>query len=482
MVAAIRTDVRISPDPSRVIARPFLPGSPAFGDGESRLHLIVERVLALTAEQVQRRLAATRPRFERRHENLDSLWESHAREALGAAGIADDVLSGDHLLLLGSYFTLEYALESAAICNPSMAPAPEGQGRFIMTLRAIGEGHISSVEFRTGSITGDRVTLDEPTARVSPGARRSPTYEREPFLARLREFDPDPELVAYVFEHLDSTFSLEDLDTAISRTRRERGISEAAMFETVRLAHWVATSNYEVTFAFGALSGRVLVPAGPADSRGIEDVRLVRFEDEDGAVRYLGTYTAFDGFTILPQLIETTDFHTFRISTMSGSAARNKGMALFPRRISGDYVALGRIDRESLFVMRSDRLRSWERAELVYPPTADWELVQVGNCGPPIETEEGWLVLTHGVGPMRTYAMGAILLDLERPEHVIGRLEEPLLEPDESERNGYVPNVVYSCGGLAHEGKLVIPYGFSDWNVGVAVADVDDLLDALVPV
>jgi predicted GH43/DUF377 family glycosyl hydrolase len=278
---------------------------------------------------------------------------------------------------------------------------------------------------------------------------------------------------------LGERFGYGELQGALEVLRRS-DVSEAAVFETARLAHWFASSNYELVFSESMpLSERILIPAGPADSQGIEDARFVRFVDDDGTSTYYATYTAFDGFTILPQLIETTDFVTFRIATLGGACARNKGMALFPRKIEGQYVALGRHDLENLHVLRSDDIRTWSNAELIYGPGRGWELVQIGNCGSPIETEHGWLVLTHGVGPMRTYAIGALLLHLDDPSRVIGDLGSPLLEPAEDERNGYVPNVVYSCGAIVEDGTVVIPYGFSDQAIHVATVDLEELIAAM---
>lgn len=482
MVSLSRSGLRILPDPTRVIARPFLPGVPTFGDGPSRVEMIVGRILDLSEAEAGRMLAQATDLFMGRHADLDRLWEAHAAAALAFAQRDPTGIDEPRRRLIGAYFTQEYGLEAASVCNPSMVPHPHDRQRFVMTLRAIGEGHISSVEFRTGTFgPGPSVVLDPPHPLLDAGTRSSPTYERAEFVGRLTELHPDPDLTETIFAPLGDRFSLADLDESISRMHAS-GVSEAASFETVRLIHWVATSNYEVAFGDVPLSGRVLVPAGPADSQGMEDVRMVRFHDDDGSVSYYGTYTAFDGFTILPQLIETDDFTRFRISTLRGSSARNKGMALFPRRIGGRYVALGRMDRESIHVMRSDRIRAWEESDVVYPPRLGWEAVQVGNCGPPIETGEGWLVLTHGVGPMRRYVIGAILLDLDRPERLVARLEEPLLEPDPDERDGYVPNVVYSCGGMIHEGALVLPFGYSDHAVGLGTIPLSDLLDALTPV
>lgn len=477
------TDIRLVPDPKRVVARPFLPGASVFVGGDTRLGLIVDRVLGLPEAEAGSLLEGVREGFVGRHHDLESLWESHAVAAAERAGVSLSDLSVAHRLLLGAYFTNEYAPSSAALCNPSIVamPAPDDPGRFVLSLRAVGEGHISSVAFRTGRVDDDgRVSVDPPAPRSTPGTRRAPTYDKTEFADRLGELGPDDYLAGLIMSQVGDEFTVDDLDRAIADVRT-REVSEAAIFETARMAHWVATSNYEVTFADGPLSGNVLMPSGPADSRGIEDVRFVRFVD-DGEATYYGTYTAFDGFAILPQLIETADFRSFRLSTLSGDAARNKGMALFPRKIDGSYCALGRLDQESIYVLRSDRVRSWIKAEVVYGPMEWWEAIQVGNCGAPIETDRGWLVLTHGVGPMRRYSIGAILLDLDRPERLLARTVEPLITPVPDDRDGYVPNVVYSCGALLHEETLVVPFGFSDWGVRVATVPVDELLDDMVPV
>jgi predicted GH43/DUF377 family glycosyl hydrolase len=273
-----------------------------------------------------------------------------------------------------------------------------------------------------------------------------------------------------------------DLDAALASLRRREG-SSIAVQHVAQVMHWLATSNYELTFPPDSkLSQRVLFPSGLTESRGMEDVRLARFVGDDGSVTYYATYTAFDGFNILPQLIETADFRSFRIATLNGPAARNKGIAIFPRLIDGKFAALARCDGESNYFMQSDNIRFWHEAEQIQVPARPWELMQIGNSGSPIETEAGWLVMTHGVGPMRQYALGAILLDIDDPQEVIGHLREPLLLPDETERDGYVPNVVYSCGSLIHRDRLVIAYGASDTSTGFATVEVDALLTALAPI
>jgi len=479
MLNVERRDVEIRPDPTRVVAKPFVPGESAFAGGPSRAELIADRVMKLTDDEVTKLLDETVERFAGRHRDLVRTWEANADTARGLVpGL--EAVNGARRHLLGAVFTQEYAPGAAAICNPSIVQSPEGGGRFVLSVRSIGEGHISSVEFRTGHVARDgSVQLDPPSPYLTTGTRRTPRYERRAFEGRLVDLGADSMLTGRLVADLGERFGYGELQGALEVLRRS-DVSEAAVFETARLAHWFASSNYELVFSESMpLSERILIPAGPADSQGIEDARFVRFVDDDGTTTYYATYTAFDGFTILPQLIETTDFVTFRIATLGGACARNKGMALFPRKIEGQYVALGRHDLENLHVLRSDDIRTWSNAELIYGPGRGWELVQIGNCGSPIETEHGWLVLTHGVGPMRTYAIGALLLHLDDPSRVIGDLGSPLLEPAEDERNGYVPNVVYSCGAIVEDGTVVIPYGFSDQAIHVATVDLEELIAAM---
>jgi predicted GH43/DUF377 family glycosyl hydrolase len=349
----------------------------------------------------------------------------------------------------------------------------------IVSLRAVGEGHISSIEFRTGLVGPDgEITIDAPRAPIA-GSRRIPIFEKVIFAAKLEELGADATLVNQALDGLSDFFTMMDLEAALAALEDQSGSSHAVQHVT-QVMHWLASSNYELAFPDAShVSQRVLFPNGPAESHGMEDARLVLFTEDDGSVRYYATYTAFDGFSVLPQLVETTDFCTFRMATLNGYAARNKGIALFPRRVSGQFAALARSDGESNYLMMSDHIRFWHDAQRVQLPTRPWELMQIGNSGSPIETEAGWLVLTHGVGPMRTYALGALLLDVDDPSHVIGHLAEPLLTPLDSERDGYVPNVVYSCGSLVHNGRLVIPYGASDTTTGFAHLSLDTLLEAL---
>ncbi|MEE8375187.1 MAG: glycoside hydrolase family 130 protein [Acidimicrobiia bacterium] len=482
MVTVNRSDIEIRPDPTRVVAKPFLPGETTFAGGPTRVELIADRALQLSKPEASRLLERTRASFAGRHLDLENVWEENVTAATAQYPDLEQVV-GERRALLGAFFTQEYAPEAAAVCNPSMVPLsePNTDGRFILSLRAIGEGHISSVEFRSGYVDSEgSAQLDAPTPYLSLGSRRTPIYENKTFRDKLVALNADPTLVGVVMDQLPDRFSFTELEAALDLMQRGE-VSGASAFETSRLIQWLAASNYELSFS-GAepISERVLLPASPAESRGIEDARFVRFVEEDDTTTYYATYTAWDGFSILPQLIETRDFVTFRFATLNGACARNKGMALFPRRIGGLYTAIGRHDLENLHILRSDQLRVWNHSELLCAPERGWETVQLGTCGSPIETPEGWLVLTHGVGPMRTYALGALLLDLERPTQVIGRLETPLLEADPDERDGYVPNVVYSCGAMAHAGWLVIPYGFSDRAVRIAKVALDELLEAMV--
>jgi predicted GH43/DUF377 family glycosyl hydrolase len=480
-----RRRVRFYPDPHRVITKPFLPGEQVFPDGQSRAALIIDRILAMSASEVKSTLAATQKQFEDRHVDLGSILERNFALVAGHIDNAND-LSPEHRLLIGAYFTHEYSIEAAALGNPSVVPAPdqsglqEGERRFIMSLRAIGEGHLSSIEFRAGVIdTRGEITMDKPSRYAITGNRRSPTYDKHVFCMKLDELGAFNDITRLCLDPLPSHFTFEQLEAAIVNLDQQ-GVDRAIAFQTTKVIHWLASSNYESAFPTESeISERVIFPVGPTESNGMEDARFVRFTDDDGTVVYYATYTAFDGIQILPQLIETRDFSSFRIATLNGSAAQNKGIALFPRKIDGRYAALSRQDNENNYLMLSDNVRFWHETEKIQIPERPWELTQIGNCGSPLETEAGWLVITHGVGPLRRYTLGAILLDGQDPCRVIGRLEEPLLAPDEDERDGYVPNVVYSCGSMIHGNLLVLPYGFSDVGAGIATAPLDDLLTRL---
>ena len=350
-----------------------------------------------------------------------------------------------------------------------------------MSLRAVGEGHLSSIEFRSGRLLANgELTFDAVGPHLVGGHRAPPShYDKRLFETKLAELGAGNELSSTVLERLRDQFTLADLEASLSALEKH-GPPHAISFETINLIRVLASSNYVTVFPAGsAVSERVIFPAGPNETRGMEDARFVRFTDAAGAIKYYATYTAYDGFEIVPQLIETNDFRTFTIGTLNGSAAQNKGMALFPRQIGGKYVMLSRKDRENLHLATSTDVRFWDDVSELCRPSRPWELLHMGNCGSPLETSEGWLVLTHGVGPMRRYVLGAMLLDLEDPRKVVGKLDEPLLLPNATEREGYVPNVLYTCGAMIHKEQIVMPYGFSDSGISIAMISLPDLLKEL---
>ena len=485
-VAVTRTQHRLLPDPRRVITKPYSPGEEVFPNGKSRVRLVMERILAIPEDQVSAMLASVLAEFARRHRDFDQVLEHSFQLVAHYVGDRAE-LSRERRLLIGAYFTHEYSIEAAALSNPSIVPAPEqsglapGERRFIMSVRAVGEGHISSVEFRAGVIDARCNITFDPTGRfVITGTRKSPVYDKHLFGAKLAELGASNEVTSLVLDPMPPRFTSDELEHAIA-SLDPKPVPRSIAYETIKIIHWLATSNYIVAFPReSAISERVIFPAGPNESRGMEDARFVRFVHDDRSVVYYATYTAFDGFGILPQLIETEDFVSFRIATLNGACAQNKGMALFPRLISGQYAMLSRYDRENISIMTSDNVRLWNHTEKLRTPAQPWELMQIGNCGSPIETEAGWLVLTHGVGPMRRYTIGAMLLDLEDPRRVIAHLPDPFMSPNDHEREGYVPNVLYSCGAMVHNDQLVLPYGFSDLGTGIALVPLNDLLAFLL--
>jgi predicted GH43/DUF377 family glycosyl hydrolase len=394
-------------------------------------------------------------------------------------------------LLIGSYFLAEYSLESAALFNPSIVPHPDQTGlppgalRFILSLRATGEGHISSITFRTGIIRADH-RIEVLTAAgflTEPRQVPNPLYEKPQFTKKLSELGLTNEFTARVIGKLGELFSLEELRSSLQSEREQSGLPDGTACDDQDAAKgiWMlARSNYEVQFQpKQSLSERILFPATPSQRNGVEDARFVCFANDDGTRVYYATFTAFDGRVIMPQLVQTSDFLLFRFITLNGPAAENKGMALFPRKINGFYTMLSRQDNENIYLMFSKSVYFWHERQVLLKPIFPWELVQLGNCGSPIETDAGWLVLSHGVGPMRKYCIGAFLLDRDDPTKVIGRLSEPLLKPNENEREGYVPNVVYTCGALVHAGELIIPYGLADHATGFATIPLKDVLAAM---
>jgi predicted GH43/DUF377 family glycosyl hydrolase len=484
---------RLLPDPRRVIAKPHLPGEEVFSpDGKSRVKVVLERILAIHESKVGALVAEVMKMFAHRHRDFTQVLHHHFQ--MVAYHLDQGVtVTEDRRLLIGAYFTQEYSIETAALFNPSMVIAPPahqvglapGQQRFIMSVRAVGEGHISSIGFRTGIIDGTadatRLTFDQVSPYAITGHRRKPLYDQHLFGAKLTELGANNEIAAAVLNPLPERFSFDELESSLA-AMDQRGLYPTVIaHETVKLIHLLASSNYLAVYpADSPVSERVIFPAGPRETQGMEDARFVRFVHENGSVVYYATYTAFDGREVLPQLIETEDFVSFRVGTLNGQHAHNKGMALFPRMIDGKYVMLARSDRENMYVMRSDNVRFWNETQLLQEPKQPWELVQIGNCGSPIETDAGWLVLTHGVGPMRRYAIGAILLDLHDPGRVVAHLSAPLMVPGDDEREGYVPNVLYSCGALVHGDQLILPYGFSDSGIKVALVPLSNLLSTLL--
>ena len=476
------TAIDFRPNISRVLNRPFIPTDPG------RVRRVIDRVLSFTEAEAEAQLTSLRTEFDDRHPNLERSWLRQF-EKVKAYLSNKESPSTSRRLLIGAFFTGEYAIESAALFNPSIVPHPNQTGlgaedlRFILTLRAVGEGHISSLEFRSGVIRGSNsIEMDETAALVTaPDIDPDPTFPKNIFLHNLREKCLENNWSRSVMNQLGATFTRTELDESMQRAAHQTQLHTEEVKRAIECVHWLVESNYEVSFRPSIpLSQRVIFPLSLNESNGMEDARFVRFVDEDRSATYYATYTAYDGRIILSQLIETTDFLHFRIRTLNGPAVRNKGMALFPRRIDGHYAMLSRYDDENLYLVLSDDLHFWSNPQLLLRPTRPWEFVKIGNCGSPIETDAGWLVLTHGVGPMRKYCISAMLLDLQNPLKVIGRLNEPLLQPRADQKNGYVPNVVYTCGALVNGDRLVLPYGLNDIATKIVTIELKALLAALI--
>ena len=481
-IAIRRTAMVLKPDQTRVLLRPFRPGSP------ERIAAIITRVLAIPESEVEGLLHGICDDFSKRHEHIREIFQERyeqVRECLWAESECSELRQ----LLIGSYFLAEYSLESAALFNPSIVEHPDQTGlppgslRFLLSLRATGEGHVSSITFRTGVVTSDHdVVVTPPTGYLTePKQVANPHYEKALFRRRLDEMGLNDDFTHRVMRYLEDVFTLEALRTSLQAEQFRSPEGMTPVEQQMAQGIWMlARSNYEVQFREEQnVSERILFPATPSQRNGIEDARFVRFQEEDGRLTYFATFTAYDGTMVVPELLETRDFLRFCFRTLNGPAARNKGMALFPRKIGGKYAMLSRQDNESIFLMYSDNVHFWNDNILLLLPAFPWELIQIGNCGSPIETPAGWLVLSHGVGPMRKYCIGAFLLDLEDPSRVIGRLREPLLQPNADEREGYVPNVVYSCGALLHGDLLILPYGLADHATGFATVSLAEVLAAM---
>jgi len=472
---------QLLPRSERVLLLPFIPSDPY------RVGAVLSRVLALSEERVAIELAAVLRNFASRHIDFESRLLAHY-DSVASKIMNPRSLSRARKVLIGALFSGEYSLESAALFNPSMVAHPDQGGvesgalRFIISLRATGEGHVSSIEFRSGMIDpSGAVRIDAAAPHVSlPKIDPDPRYEKVQFQEILREMGCDNAHSTALMNQLGSSFPRSELRRCVLRARKESHRAEQDNNETLQRVLWIADSNYEIEFSPTlSIDERVVFPVSANERNGIEDARFVRFTEEDGTSIYYATYTAYDGKAIHPQLIETRDFLRFSIRTLNGNAVRNKGMALFPRRVNGRYVMLSRQDDENLFIMFSDHVRHWSDSQVLMRPTESWEAAKIGNCGSPLETEAGWLVITHGVGAMRRYCIGAALLDLDDPSKVIGRLRSPLLEPEGDGREGYVPNVVYSCGALIHGRELVLPFAMSDRSTTVASIPLKELLEEL---
>ncbi|WP_210359291.1 glycoside hydrolase family 130 protein [Sphingomonas beigongshangi] len=420
-------ELRLHADPSRVVVRPFHIAWGGKGGAPNRTERLVGEVLKMTPQQARDELEVVLKDFEARHWQTRRVFMTRYDEIADLLGLDGSEIGDEKRQLIGAYFCHEYSYAAAALMNPSAVPhfdqsgMPAGSMRILMSLRSVGEGHISSVAFREGIIT------DQNQLKLAP----EPPFATAADVAEAME-DEMPEGPVTVYRHRDST-----------------------------------------------LSGTVIFPITSAQSKGLEDLRIVHFQHDDGSFEWIGTYTAYNGSVIQSELMRTRDFRAFDLVPMSGPAARNKGMALFPRKVGGQYMMIGRQDGENLFLLKSDSLEHWDEGEKILTPVYPWELVQIGNCGPPIELDEGWLLLTHGVGAMRKYSIGAVLLDKDDPAKVIGRTVEPILAAKDQDREGYVPNVVYSCGAIRHGDTLFLPYGIADSSVGFAFVKITEMLAAM---
>jgi predicted GH43/DUF377 family glycosyl hydrolase len=481
---AVRLDATLTPDPRRVIVKLFVPGEDA-ALVRTRAAALIERIAQLGEDEASDLLDQTLKRFGDRHHDLESTFLHHYDLVHHRVARTSD-LSPTARLLVGAYFSHEYAVEAAALCNPSVVPHPDqskldtDQLRVAVSLRQIGEGHLSSIGFATAVIgPGGRLAVADRSGPLVAGARAGARHRRDLLAAGLAEDGWDNEVSATVLGSLPQHFGDEDFERALGRLPADL-LTRTTTHSTLEQLRRIVTDSYTMTFpADVPLHQRVLWPATAAESNGMEDARFVRFTGDDGESRYHATYTAYDGRHIAARLLSSDDLDRFQVTPMRGPGVRNKGVALFPRAVGGRHLALCRSDGETIGLTARDDANRWQPPVPLHAPRHGWELIQVGNCGSPIETAAGWLVLTHGVGPMRRYAIGALLLDLHQPDRVIAELPGALLAPNDTERNGYVPNVIYSCGGLLHAGTLWLPYGASDARVEFASIPLAALLDAM---
>ncbi|WP_367388662.1 glycoside hydrolase family 130 protein [Lewinella sp. LCG006] len=473
MKAIQRTNIRLYANPQRVLARYLNVGNAV------RIAPVADYIRQLSAAAVAEQLATLNQEFGQRHADLTAIFRKNYERLLQ---YVPPLANADKQVLLGAYFTNEYSIEAAALFNPSIVPhsdqegVPNGATRFLMSLRAAGEGHISSITFATGLIDAQgNIVLDERSGHLDSGDVTTELVRDKSFvIRRLKHLEAFEKLLE---ETLPASFNLEEAKQIIGDQKELTLTQQQEIQQALAL---VFELNYEVAFEEHIpLINRVLFPQSRAETNGIEDARFVTFTEE-GKTSYLGTYTAYNGREIRPQLIVTTDFRHYKIGPFYGAAASDKGMALFPEKIAGRYAMIGRQGGRSLSIMYSDDLYFWEEALPLQAPERGWEMLQIGNCGSPVKTDAGWLLLTHGVGPMRKYVLSCSLLDLEHPEKVLASLDLPLLSPNSEEREGYVPNVLYTCGMMAHAGRLIIPYAMSDNAISFATIAEEDLIAELL--
>jgi len=479
-----RKNLIIYPDKNRVIARFFF-------NNEKRAKDLINRIIEMPESSCKSLMNNVLREFSKRHRSITNVFIRNFNKVKHIANEIVDIngLSEWRKLLIGAYFTMEYSIESAALFNPSIIEDPDQEGleqgetRVIISLRATGEGHISSLVFRRAIIDKhNNIILQEPGAYVSEAeVIKDYEYNKNNFIEKLKTMNYMPELHNLVLDQLKDNFTYDEIFQAVKNVKEINNYLLLEQKIAIEEILWLADSHYELKFSLDSdISERVIFPLSKFEKNGIEDARFVKFVDENNETTYYATYTAYDGYNIMPKIIETKDFYNFKISPLHGKYAIDKNLALFPRKINGKYAMISRIDGVNNYIMFSDNLYVWDNVELLEQPEYPWELVQIGNCGSPIETDRGWLLLTHGVGPVRKYCIGACLLDLDNPQKIIGRLDEPLLLPSEEEREGYVPNVVYSCGSFVHNNELIIPYGMSDYATRFASVNLNELLDYIV--
>lgn len=481
-VQVSRTNVRLKPDVRKVIPR-------YFNIGEQRGRLLISRVLLLPEDVINEVLLQVHAEFSKRHSNISVIFEKHfefVKYLLPEN--ASLSLSSERKQLIGSYFTMEYSLEHAALFNPSIVEDPDqsgagkGEKSVIISFRATGEGHISSLVFKRAKLDKNASIQIEPSGKYMNEGRvtQKNRTNKEAFKELLSQTILPEAIRADILDHLNDTFSYKEIEAVLKNSLHplEPGMAKNKLrYDILSMVN----TTYELHFQPNSLlSERVIFPVTFTEKNGIEDARFIKFTREDGSTTYMATYTAYDGSFILPHLIETKDFVHFKMSALHGKAAINKNLALFPRKIKGQYAMISRIDGVNNYIMFSDDLYLWETATLLQQPVYPWEFIQIGNAGSPIETERGWLIITHGVGPMRKYCLGASLFDLKDPTKELGRLKHPLLMPEEEERHGYVPNVVYSCGTIVHNDILFIPYAVSDYATSFATVSLSALLDEII--